>query len=306
MSEIRLDLLPVFVAVAETNSFSLAATRLGIAKSSISRSISELESALDVRLFQRSTRHVALSTAGQALFDKVSTRLRELQATLGDLPEQEEEPSGRLRVTAAVDIGAAVLAEVATRFCQRYPKVELDMHLSNSMVDLVAEGFDLALRISSKPLKDSALLARNLGRISLGLYAAPIYLARCGTPRTPEEAQAHEWVRFAMIRQLTLQRRSSTGAPLATGAAKLIPKGRLTCDEMLFARESAIAGMGITLMPTLLAEQAVTEGKLVHVMPKWFVDSGSLYLVTTAAKNTPRKVTVFKSFIQDALKAQLL
>ena len=173
-----LNLLALFVEVAKTASFTAAGARLGLPRSSVSRSIAQLEVDLGVPLFNRTTRKVSLSTAGAALFERVGPQLQELRKALGSLPEREEEPSGVLLITAPTDIGVAFLPDAIAAFRLRYPAVTIDARLTPRRVDLVAEGFDLALRVSVKPLSDLSLLVRKLSELEMALYAAPSYL--CG------------------------------------------------------------------------------------------------------------------------------
>ncbi|MEO6420504.1 MAG: LysR substrate-binding domain-containing protein [Polyangiaceae bacterium] len=298
MGTIDLNLLPLFAAVAETFSFSAAAEKLGLPKSSVSRGIASLEEEMGVRLFHRTTRHVALSTAGAALLDRISSPLALLQESVGALPELEEEPSGRLRVTAAVDFGATVLAEIVTRFVARYPKVDLDLRLTNARVDLVAAGFDVALRIATTPLKDSALVARNAGVVTLQLYASPSYLALRGMPRAPRDLAAHSWVLFPTMRTLRL---AGPGKPVT-----IVPEGRIQCDDMFFVREALRHGSGIGMLPSFLADGDVSGGHLVRVLPRWNVPTGQLWLIYHGAVHLPRKVLAFRDFVLDALKLRPL
>src|SRR5262245_8314866 len=169
-----LNLLPLFSIVAETSSFADAARKLGVPRSSVSRGVAALESALGVHLFNRTTRKVALSTAGAAFHERIAPQLAGLQQALGSLPERDELPSGELRLTAPPDIGVTVLPEVMAGFAARYPAIKVDLRLEWRMVDVVAEGFDVALRI--KPggrLADSSLVARRLSALDVGLYASP-------------------------------------------------------------------------------------------------------------------------------------
>src|SRR5512141_683317 len=154
-----LNLLTVFEAVARTSSFSIAARELGIPKSSASRAVARLEDELHVQLLFRTTRKVSLSPAGTALYDRTHPLLRSMKAALGELPETDEAPAGTLRVTAPVDLGVLFLAEVVTRYTARYPAVSVELHLTGRVVDLVGEGFDLALRVGSR-LADSTLVVR--------------------------------------------------------------------------------------------------------------------------------------------------
>src|SRR5215208_1878912 len=181
-----LNLLTLFEAVARTSSFSAAAKELGIPKSSASRGVARLEEELDVQLLFRTTRHVSLSAAGTAFYDRITPLLQSVKTALGELPEREEAPSGTLRITAPVDLGELFLAEVVTRYTARHPAVSVDVHLTGRVVDLVAEGFDVALRVAAK-LEDSSLVVRRAAPVLFHLFASPLYLARRGTPRTEAE-----------------------------------------------------------------------------------------------------------------------
>jgi len=181
--------------------------------------------------FHRTTRKVSTSTAGLALHERSAAALAALEASLADLPEREEAPSGTLRVTTTADLGAAVLAEAATRFTARYPGVRVDAHLGNEMVDLVRGGFDLALRISGRRLRDSSLVAQRVGTFLIQLYGSPAYLARRGSPRGPSDLARHDWVAFRGV-PLSLQ----------SGAARkvaMLARLRITADDMFFAREAS-------------------------------------------------------------------
>ena len=294
MGTIDLGLLTSFVAVADGGSFSIAARRLEIPKSSVSRQVARLEKQLNVRLLHRTTRHVALTTAGKALYEKTAPNVAQLTAALGSLPEREETPSGLLRVTAAVDFGTYVLADIVSRFLVRYPEVQVEMHLDNAAVDLVKEGLDVAIRMAPRVMKDSTLTARRLCDLSMALYASADYLARRGTPRTPEDLAQHEFVVFRPVRELLLE---SEGSKVT-----IEPRGRLRCDEMAFAREAVKNGGGVGQLPTFLAESEVLAGRLVRVLPRWSIATGSVWFVSPTAKQQPRKVSAFRDFLAESLK----
>jgi DNA-binding transcriptional LysR family regulator len=298
MGTTDLNLLRAFVAVAETSSFSAAAKRLDVPKSSVSRAVKRLEEELGARLVHRTTRSVALSTAGEGLYARVSVRLRDLEQALGDLPEREEEPSGELRVTAAVDFGSVVLADVVAKFVARYPAVRVDMHLSNGLVDLVAEGFDVAFRISMKRLADSSLHAQKLAPLAIGLYASPTYLARRGAPRAPKDLDDHDWVTFRGRREVALA--STDGR----GTAKATSQGPVNADDMSFVHMAVRAGAGIGMMPTFLVEADVATGALVRVLPKWNAPVGDLYVVHPGGARPPKKVVAFRDFVRAQLVAR--
>ncbi|WP_224367816.1 LysR family transcriptional regulator [Hyalangium versicolor] len=288
-----LNLLGFFVAVAETNSFSEAARRLGVPKSSVSRGVARLEASVGAQLLHRTTRHVSLSTSGAALYEQVSPLLASLKKVVGTLPEREEAPSGELRLTAPHDMGATFLPEVIARFTARYPLVRVDCRLTNRTVDLVAEGFDLALRASGARLADSSLKVRRLGAIDVQLFASPTYLARRGVPRTPEELAHHDFVAFRGLKHLG-----------ELGLSE--KKAHVVADDMLFLREAVKAGAGIAILPTFLAQAEVTSGQLVRVLPRYTQASTSLMMLYPRAQHLPRKVMVFRDFLVEFLQSRPL
>jgi DNA-binding transcriptional LysR family regulator len=289
-----LDLLSTFEAVARTASFSAAARELGRPKSSVSRGVSRLEAELGVPLLFRTTRHVSLSAAGTALYDRVTPLLASLRSALSEMPEREEQPSGALRVTAPVDLGALFLVEVATY--GPLPTVSIDLHLTGRLVDLVAEGFDVALRVSPG-LRDSSLVVRKAAPILARIYASPVYLARKGIPRTEAELEGHDWVVFHAGPQ-RLKVPSPFAAPSAGSA------GRIACDDLLFVRDAIRAGAGLAMLPTFVAEPDLTAGTLVRVLPRYERQAGSLHIVTPASRHQPRKVTAFRDLVLELLRAR--
>ncbi|WNG38824.1 LysR family transcriptional regulator [Archangium violaceum] len=283
-----LNLLGLFVAVAETGSFSEAARKLGLPKSSVSRGVASLEASVGAQLLHRTTRHVSLSTAGAALYERAAPLLASLREAVGTLPEREEAPSGKLRITAPNDMGATFLPEVIARFTARYPSVSVDCRLTNLNVDLVAEGFDLALRASGAKLADSSLMVRRLGAIDVQLFASPTYLARRGTPRTPEDLAHHDFVAFRGLKYLSELGLSEKNA-------------RVLADDMLFMRETVKAGVGIASLPTFLAQADVTSGQLVRVLPRYTQRSTTFVLLYPRTQHVPRKVSAFRDFLLDFL-----
>lgn len=293
-SKLDLEQLARFVAVAEAGGFSLASQRLGVPKSTLSRAVKQLEDTLGVRLLQRTTRQVALSSAGQALLDKTAPLLAQLLGAVEALPELEEAPSGHLVVTAPVDIAAALLADVVARFVVRTPHVTVEVRSSNLVLDLVKEGIDVALRITMGPHRDSSLVARRVAPIHMHLYAAPTYLARRGTPRTAAEAADHTWVAYAALRRLKLT---------AEGESLSVPlKPAIVGDDMAFVVAAVRGGAGLGALPTFLAAPWVESGALVRVLPRYIVPGGSLSLVTASRTGVPRKVAAFREFVVQNLR----
>jgi DNA-binding transcriptional LysR family regulator len=288
-----LDDLSVFVAVARAGSVTGAAVKLRLPKSSVSRALVRLEAALNRQLVHRTTRQLRLSDAGEALLAQAEPLVTSLGETLSLAPDTEA-PSGLLRITCTIDFGATVIAELVARFAARYPAVEVDVHLSNTIVDLVSGGFDLGVRFSTKQrLRDSTLVARRAGQLYTQLVAAPSYLARRGVPRTPDDLRGHDWVTY----------RGAESFVLGEGRSKqrVTTRGRIRCDDMFFARAAARAGAGIALLPSFLAEPELSAGSLQAVLPKLQLASGSVWVVHPPARNLPPKVSAFRDLVVEAL-----
>lgn len=284
---IDLQLLVVFAAVAEQTSFSKAAQKLGVGKGTVSRAITQLESLLGVELLHRTTHHVALSTAGTALLERTRQHLAALHKAVVDLPERDEEPSGLLRMTAPHDFGAIVLPGVLTAFSRRYPSVRFDVRLSGSHVDLVREGFDLAIRVATGPLKDSSLTVRRVGRNTAALYASPSYLLRRGRPRQLDD-ERHTWVAHPASLRLLKLRAEAT---------------HFLVDDFLVARDLLRDGLGVGILPGFVARTYVREGLLEEVtLPELAPMTGDLVALYPSSGQVPRKVAAFRDFLVEVLR----
>lgn len=288
----QLDDLAVFVAIARAGSVSGAARKLRVPKSSVSRALSRLEESLRVQLVHRSTRLLTVSRAGTALLARAEPLVDALAATLEPIAEADV-PSGLLRVTCTADFGSAVLAELVARFVARYPQVEVEVHSSNTLVDLIGRGFDLGVRISVKSaLRDSSLVARRVGTLHMRLVAAPAYLARRGTPRTLPELREHEWVTYRGAESILFELPRSK---------RLAAKGRVRADDMSFVHAATRAGAGIAFLPAFLADPEISAGMLVPVLPKWKVSSGGLWVVHPPARPLPARVSAFRDLVAETL-----
>lgn len=282
-----LERLLIFATVAEEASFSKAALKLGLAKGTVSRSVTRLEAAVGAELLHRTTHHVALSTAGTALYERTIDHLKALRSAVSHLPEAEAEPSGLLRIAAAPDFGAIVLPGIVAAFSLRYPKVRFELRLSGREADLVKEGFDLAIRVSAGALKDSSLKVRTLGPVVAGLYAAPAYLARRGKPKSLDDP-AHQWIMHpAVARQL-----------------KLDPnRVRFFVDDFFLARELMRDGVGAGLLPAFVARSYVQEGLLEALAVKSTnVLARNFVILYPSSGQTPLKVKAFGDFLIAALR----
>lgn len=287
---IDLNLVRAFVAVHETGSFSKAASKLGVPRSTVSRAVSSLEEATGTLLFHRTTRAVTTTREGVSLFDRAEPWLVRLEASLRDLPEAAPVPTGTLRVTATADLGALVFAEAVARYTTRYPDTRVEVSLTGRTVDLVKERFDLALRFARGPVPGASYVTRKVGKVSLQLYAAPDYLTRRGTPRTVAELAAHDLV--------------AVGDPnvLLKGRTSLPGTTRITSDDKVFARAVLRAGAGIGLLPTYLATDDLPEGRLVRVLPSVEVGTGSLHVVMPSKQHVPARVTAFRDLLVEMFR----
>lgn len=286
---IDLDLLSTFVAVAEANGFSVVAERLQVSKGTVSRKIARLEALVGAPLLHRTTRRVALSTAGIALFERAAPHVAALRLAVGTLPERQAAPSGDLRVTAPTDLGNVLLPELVTRFTTRFPGVRVELHLTQRQVDLVGEGFDLAIRAAGRGLRDSSLTMRRLSSAEFLAYASPVYVARRGSPRELADAD-HEWVGFRPAQKLL-------GFPSTH-------RPRVTCDDFMFAREAVRLGAGVGVLPTFMAESLAATGELVRVLPRYRVRTPGFVLLHPARGALPSKVTAFRDMLVEMLKTR--
>jgi DNA-binding transcriptional LysR family regulator len=299
MGTIDLNDLGVFVTVVDVQSFSAAATRMRVPKSSVSRAIGRLEDAVGGRILHRTTRRLALSTVGKALYEKVRNDVASLRRSVGELPDLEEEPSGRVKITCALSC-EAFLADVVARFVSRYPNVQVDLRLSNEYVDLVAEGIDLGLRFATTRLKDSSLNARKVCRNSMHLFAAPSYVARRGLPRSPRDLDRHDMVLYSRKTELLLEE-EGTGAK-----ANLVMRGRIVCDDLAFVRAAIINGCGIGYLSPYVAESDLAAGTVVRILPRWNCHISTLWAIWPGPRQLPRRVSAFLDILMEAVQGRAL
>lgn len=288
-------LIEAFLSVVQNQSYSQAAKQLGLPKSTVSRHVAELEHELGVRLLHRTTRRLNVTTAGQSLYERLEPLMKSLSLALTEMPEREGGVSGTLKVTASVDFGISVLAPVVSEFLSEFPNVEVDLRLTNEYVDLVREGLDVAVRMASRRLRDSTLQAKKIGQLHLCLVASKTYLSQTGAIRSPRDLEDQQWVRFRGMGPVRLE------GP--TGTIRFEPKGRLTVDDMLAAREAVKAGAGLGLLPAMTLQGEFERQELIRVLPKWEPPSSDAWLLWPTSSYVPRKVTAFAEFLTSRLKS---
>ena len=286
-----LNRVSAFVRVVHDGSFTAAARSLRLPKSSISRSVAQLEQDLGIRLLHRTTRQLHLTDAGAAFFERVSRALSDIDDATVAASDTQAELSGTVRVTAPVDLGVWSLSPILARFIRKHPKIRVDLQLSGRVVDLVAEGFDLAVRVG--PLRDSSLIARRIGELESVAYASPRYLKRRGVPQNLEDLVDHDCVLFRTITgkarwQLT-DDEGKNGAVDVTGS--------ITTDDMSFVRSAVMAGCGIGLLPGFLCTRAEQRGRVVRVLPHWSLHGAVLHLAYPSSRFVPQRVVVLREFL---------
>ncbi len=291
MDKVDLNEVAVFVQVVQAGSFSLAARQLGMPNSTVSTRISSLEKRLGATLLQRTTRKLSVTAAGEAYFRRCVQGLSELRAADEEIAVTHGEAQGPLRITAPIEIGESILPELIGRFVRQYPKVQVELILSDRVIDLVAEGIDVAIRAGA--LEDSTLRMRKLMSESFLVAAAPAYLKKKGSPTHPRDLARHECIHFTPLSDGVWQ--------LERGAEKVSVKvhGRVSANEFNAIKKFVLAGHGIAMLPAFICQSEFKSGKLVSVLPKWnSVDRSSLNLVYPAQKFLSPKTEYFMEMTQ--------
>jgi DNA-binding transcriptional LysR family regulator len=281
-----------FVEAAEALSFVAAGRRLGISPSAVGKNVAKLEQALGVRLFQRTTRRIALTHEGTEFHLRCRQILEDLRDAQAAMAHAGQAPQGRLRIGLPT-IGYRFLLPVLPDFRRAYPGIELDLDFNDRIVDLIEEGLDAVIR--SGDLVDSSLIARRLGAFSFVLCAAPAYLARTSTPATPGDLAAHQAIRFRFPTTGRLQDWALTGCalpPLTTA---------LTCSNMEAVRAAAINGMGIAYMPDFLAHDALNSGALVTLLDDHRARQGQFSVLWPSNRLISAKLRAFVDFASERL-----
>jgi len=286
----RIDAMRAFVAVVTEGSFSNAATSLQLSPQLISKYVSKLEERLDVRLLNRTTRKVSLTEAGRHYLQHaqdVLLSIDEIESQLGGL---QQNPKGTLRISAPVSFALKHMAKLITDFQAQYPLVNVDLQLNDRKVDIVDEGFDIALRIGR--LKSSSLIAKQVAPIRLVLCAAPEYLKKHGTPQQPEDLKDHRYLHYSYT---DMDRKEAVYPWLRAKVEQ--GSGEFHSNNGDVIVDAAIAGAGLALQPTFIASDAICRGKLSIVLAEYEPEPLGLYVVYAHRKLLANKVRCFIDFI---------
>jgi DNA-binding transcriptional LysR family regulator len=298
-STIDLNHIRIFAKVVEEGSFTAAAAALHITKSSISRALVHLEERVGVRLVQRNTRKVMLTTAGQAYFDQVRSALAELARASESVSEMGRQARGTVRLTAPPDVGSMLISKLTARFLCEYPNISVELSVTTEVVDLIKEGYDLAVRIGD--LKDSSLAVRRIGHQTLGLFASKDYLERRGRPACPADLALHDCVLSKTIARhqggRNLWRLWHDGREQAVEVT-----GRIEVNEMHCVCRSVLAGLGIGVLPQFYSRQF--DG-LVRILPGYALQKVPMSVVSPSRKLEPNRVVLFRDYLVTNLASEL-
>lgn len=268
---LNLDNLAIFVAIADAGGFTAAARTLGLPKSTVSRRLSEFERSLGITLFNRSTRSLSLTDEGAHYYSNAKPVVDAAIEVGRSMAQPSAEPSGLVRLTATAAIGQYLLAPALHAFLERYPEVKVELRLTDSRVNLIEEGFDLAIRMGA--LEDSQLVARRLTAVTLLVVAAPDFIARSGTPNHPSD--------LANLDCLVLEKKLSTWH--FADELQVPVRWRLATGNMLLARDAALSGRGFALLPDFMVAEDLVGGRLVRLLPGYPTPS------VTASMVSPRQ-----------------
>lgn len=288
--ENRLLALETFTVVARLLSFNAAAEELGISASALSRRISQLEESLGTRLFQRTTRQVSLTEAGTVYLRFVNEALAHIADGQAAISDFASEPSGRLRVSLPNLFGQLQVAPRLSDFIKRYPRMMLDLSFSDQYVDLVSEGFDLAIRIGI--LQESGLIARKLGDNLRVLCASPAYIKEYGKPKSPDDLVQHACLQFR-----TLESQHHWQLQRGSENYDVSIKPVVIADNAEALRKLALSGTGIALLATFVISDDLQSGRLERVLPQWSGPESSIWAVYPSGRFLPLKVRVFIDYL---------
>lgn len=284
-----------FVAVADAGSYTVAAGRLERSRAMVSKLVMDLEEHLGLRLFARTTRKVALTEAGASYLERCRDLLADFDEAEREAMSQAAEPVGRLRVSAPVSFGTLMLAPQLGAYARRFPRVNIDLTLNDRFVDLVEEGYDLAIRISGQPLPDSSLVARRIGGTRIVITAAPAYLAGRGTPKTPADLGEHDCLHYAYASGGTtwkMKRPDGTIDAVRTAS-------RISCNNGDALARMAVAGLGLSFQPEFMVKAELNSGALVEVLTEYTRDELAILAVYLSNRHVPLKLRTFIDFLAE-------
>jgi DNA-binding transcriptional LysR family regulator len=285
------EALAIFAKVVELRSFAAAASELALSKATVSKAVSRLEERLGARLFNRTSRRLALTDAGHKLAERAARLLADGEAAESEALAQSVTPRGLVRLAAPMTFGIKTVAPLLPAFLEAYPEVSIDLHLSDATVDLIGEGFDLGLRIARLP--DSSLIARRLCPMPRYTVAAPSYLKTHGRPTHPMHLAGHACFGYTYL--------STPGTWHYTNAAgeqaNVRPAGQLRVNNGEALLPSVLAGLGIADLPEFIVGDAIASGEVEVILKGWKQPEGAVHLVMPPGSPRPQRVELLAEFL---------
>jgi DNA-binding transcriptional LysR family regulator len=285
--------MAIFVEVVNAQSFTGAANNLGLPKSTISRKITQLEEHLGVRLLQRTTRTLHLTDSGSAYYNHCAQIISDIKEANIAITQMQSTPSGTIRLTAPVLFGSEVLASLITEFLTEYPEINIDMMLSDQVVDIVQEGCDLAFRVGD--LADSSLIARRLGETALTLVATPEYLQKNGVPTQPQDLTSHHAISFSRMKNWDFHTASGENTNVNVNA-------RIISNDIHCIHKFILSGLGIGKLPSLVCADDIKAGRLKPLLCDWMYGTSPIHVVYPSNRHLSIKVRAFVDFIVERLR----
>lgn len=289
-----LNEIAVFIKVVECGSFSLAAKKLGMPNSTVSSKVSSLEKRLNTTLIQRTTRKLVVTPAGLAYYKKCVQGLEEIRGAEEELAQVRGEPEGLLRITGPVELGNSIIPKLISEYTKKYPKVTVEVILTDRRVDLIAESVDLAIRAGE--LKDSTLIAKRIGTTHFVLVASPKYLKNNGTPTHPRDLVKHSCLQFAPLGSEHWKLTSSKGAYNAPIKPKVL------ANDFNMIKSHSLIDDGIAFLPIFFVYPELKSGKLIRVLPEWKSSAGPIHFVYPAQKFVTPKLSAFITLASESFK----
>jgi DNA-binding transcriptional LysR family regulator len=289
------EALAIFAKVVELRSFAAASGELALSKATVSKAVSRLEQRLGARLFNRTSRRLALTDAGQKLAERAARLLADGEAAESEALAQSVAPRGLVRLAVPMTFGVKAVAPLLPDFLMQYPDVSIDLHLSDAMVDLIGEGFDAGLRIARLP--DSSLIARRLCAMPRHTVASPAYLKQHGRPTHPMHLAQHRCLGYSYLSNPGIWHYTS----LSGEQASVRPAGPLRVNNGEALMPALLAGLGIADLPEFIVGDAIASGEVEVILQDWTQGEGAVHLVTPPGGPRPARVEVLAEFLTKRL-----